>query len=39
MFDIRRVSENDRDLFRDVAAAECLFGRLYKVDPNIGIKV
>lgn len=39
MFDIRRVSEHDRELFRDVAAAEYIFGRLYKVDPDIGIKV
>lgn len=39
LFDIRRVSENDKELFRDVAAAEYLFGKIYKVDPNIGIKV
>ena len=38
-FDIRRVSENDKELFRDVAEAEYLFGKLYKVDPDIGIKV
>ena len=39
LFDIRRVSENDKELFRDVAAAEYLFGKIYKVDPDIGIKV
>ena len=39
IFDIRRVSETDSELFRDVAAAEYLFGRIYKVDPEIGIKV
>ena len=39
LFDIRRVSENDKELFREVAKAEYLFGRLYDVEPDIGLKV
>lgn len=39
LFDIRRVIEEDKELFRDVAAAEYIFGRVYKIDPEIGIKV
>ena len=39
VFDIRRVSENDKELFREVAKAEYLFGRLYDVEPDIGLKV
>lgn len=39
LFDVRRVSENDKELFREVAKAEYLFGRLYDVEPDIGLKV
>lgn len=39
IFDIRRVCEKDKELFREVAKAEYLFGRLYVVAPDIGIKV
>ena len=39
LFDIRCVSENDKELFREVAKAEYLFGRLYDVEPDIGLKV
>ena len=39
LFDIRRVSENDKELFREVAKAEYLFGRLYDVEPDIGLQV
>lgn len=39
LFDIRRVCQSDKELFREVAKAEYLFGRLYDVDPDIGIKV
>ncbi len=39
IFHIRRVADNDRDLFRDVAAAEYIFGRVYKLDPETGIKI
>ena len=38
-FDIRRVCESDKELFRKVAEAEYLFGRIYVIDPEIGIKV
>ena len=36
LFDIRRVSENDKELFREIVKAEYLFGRLYDVEPDIG---
>lgn len=39
LFDIRRVVEGDKELFRDVAAAEYIFGRVYKIEPEIGIKI
>ena len=39
LFDIRRVCESDKELFREVAKAEYLFGRIYDVEPDIGINV
>lgn len=39
LFDIRRVSERDKELFREIVKAEYLLGRLYIVDPDVGLKV
>lgn len=39
MFYVRAVDESDREYMRSVAAAEYLFGRLYSVEPDIGLKV
>lgn len=38
-FFVREVVESDREYMKAVAAAEYLFGRLYVVEPEIGIKV
>ncbi|MDE7432639.1 MAG: GNAT family N-acetyltransferase [Lachnospiraceae bacterium] len=39
LFDLRHVCECEKELFREIARAEYLFGRIHVVDPSIGIKV